>query len=57
MDILVAFFGEAVPFVLSHEIPDLAAIVADGFDDLFSFGDRDPRVVFALHDEEGVLNF
>ena len=33
--IAIGFLGEAMSFVFIHQIPDIAAIAADGFDDLF----------------------
>src|SRR5262245_51358495 len=47
---------EAVAFVASHEVAHLPAVVADGLDHLFGFGDGDAWIVLALDDEERLVD-
>src|ERR1700728_1023103 len=56
ISIEVGLLPQAVAFVAGLQIPNLVAFVAQPIDDLLRFVQRHPRIVLAVHDEQGPGN-
>src|SRR5580700_1829463 len=54
--VAILLFAKAVAFVAGLKVPDLAALGAHAIDDLLGFAQGYPRIILAVHDEQGARN-